>query len=63
MYKSPKRSPKRSLKQKSPVRKGPSDHARNHRVGEKMMGLDGNMWKIKMINKKDGTKYKRWVKI
>ena len=44
-------------------RKSPLTHAKEHRVGSVMVGLDGNMWKIKMITKRDGTRYKRWVKV
>lgn len=44
-------------------RKGPSKSANECSVGTKMMGNDGNMWKIKVITKKDGTKYHRWVKV
>lgn len=65
MNRSPRRSP-RVCNTKGECfngRKSPLSHAKDHRVGSVMKGMDGNMWKIKMINKKDGTKYKRWVKI
>ncbi len=55
--KSPKKSPIRI------DRKSPPYHANEFRVGTKMQGVDGNMWKIIMITKKDGSKYKRWSKI
>jgi len=55
-----KRSPKVSPIK---VRKSPNTHARYHKVGAKVIGLDGNMWKIIYVTKKDGTKYKRWAKV
>lgn len=44
-------------------RKSPLTHAKEHRVGKVMKGMDGQMWKIKLIEKKDGTTYKRWVRV
>ena len=69
--KSPARKVAKSPARKSParkenfdkIRKGPASHAKEHRVGSIKEGMDGNLWKIKMITKKDGTKYKRWVRI
>ena len=62
--KSPPRqtSPRRQPVQVA-VRQGPPYHAKDFKVHYKLMGNDGQMWKIKMITKKDGTKYKRWVRI
>jgi len=44
-------------------RKGPQEHARYFKIGQQRLGLDGALWQIKMITKKDGTKYKRWVRL
>ena len=58
------RSPKKNCCA-SPVkiRKGPIEHVRYFKVGQQRVGQDGALWKIKMITKKDGTKYKRWARV
>jgi hypothetical protein len=66
-----KKSPVKAVKVKvvkkspvrSPVRRSPPYHAKDFKVGQKMKGVDGNMWKIILINKIDGTSYKRWSKV
>jgi hypothetical protein len=67
--------PKKSPAKKSPMvkklsprlirkeRKSPPYHANEFRVGTKMQGIDGNMWKIITITKADGSKYKRWSRV
>lgn len=62
-----KRSPVKKPVKKSPIkireRKSPNTHANEHKVNSVMRGLDGNMWKIICVTKKDGSKYKRWSKV
>jgi hypothetical protein len=60
-----RKSPPRKLSSPAKIaqRKGPIYHAKEFRVGEQMRGQDGYMWKIKLINKNDGTQYKRWVRV
>jgi hypothetical protein len=48
---------------RSPVRKSPPYHAKDFKVGQKMKGVDGNMWKIIVVTKNDGSTYKRWSKV
>ena len=56
------RSPPRSPKQKLcntqgdcfNGRKSPLTHAKEHRVGKVMKGIDGQMWKIKLVQKRTG---------
>ncbi len=64
---SPQRSPKSKICNAQGDcfngRKSPLSHAKEHRVGAVRKGIDGNMWKIKLITKKDGSTYKRWVKV
>jgi hypothetical protein len=43
-------------------RKGPIEPAKNYNVGYKMKGIDGYIWIVKNITKKDGNKYKRWFR-
>lgn len=45
------------------IRKGPALSANNYRVGQKMKGIDDQLWIVKLITKNDGTKYKRWNRI
>ena len=59
------KSPPRKLSSPAKIaaRKGPIYHANDFKVGHQMVGQDGQMWYIKMITRKDGTKYKRWVRL
>lgn len=61
--KSPRKSPKKSPRLSPRVRKGPADSAKNHAVGTIKRGLDKHRWQIILVNKKDGTQYKRWKRL
>lgn len=58
--KSPKR---RSPNKRSPAigRKAPTSPAKLQKVNVVMKGNDGRLWKVKIVTKQDGTKYKKWV--
>ena len=60
VHRSPVRSP---YAQEVKIRKAPLNHAKLFDVGTKRKGLDGNMWKITMVHKKDGTSYKKWSRV
>ena len=42
-------------------RKAPTSPAKLQKVNVVMKGNDGRLWKVKMVTKQDGTKYKKWV--
>lgn len=44
-------------------RQAPVSHAREYKVSTKMHGVDGHLWVVKNVTRKDGTKYKRWFKV
>lgn len=44
-------------------RQSPLEHAKDFPIGFIKKGVDGNQWIIKQIKKKDGSTYKRWVKL
>lgn len=43
-------------------RKGPIESAKLFPTGTKRKGLDDNMYIVRLVTKKDGTTYKRWMK-
>jgi hypothetical protein len=52
------------MSQKSPrKRQGPIEHAKDFKLGAIKKDIDGHQWIIKIIKKKDGTTYKRWVRL
>lgn len=59
---SPVRSPNMYAKEVK-IRRGPLAHAKLFDVGTKRKGLDGNMWKITMVHRKDGLSYKKWSRV
>lgn len=48
---------------KNAVRKAPINNASNYNIGHRMKGVDGNMYIVRNVTRKDGTKYKRWFKV
>lgn len=48
---------------KNAVRKAPINNASNYKIGHTMKGIDGTMYIVRNVTRKDGTKYKRWFKV
>ena len=60
---SPKPSPRGKASARKSPRRSPMDHAADYPVNYRKVGEDGRTWKIVMITKQNGLKYKRWTRV